>query len=80
MFRNRDRARQQKGSRPVIATEAEAHAEWHRNTGQQYGCPWDSCWAPEPEFTEEELAAAEAFDLERSRREDVREANRFDVW
>ena len=26
-----------------------AHAEWHRNTGQRYGCPWDACQPPEPE-------------------------------
>lgn len=31
------------------ATEAEAHREWHRNTGEKYGCPWDACEPPEPE-------------------------------
>ena len=29
----------------MIATEAEAHAEWHRNAGKPVGfsCPWDAC-------------------------------------
>lgn len=29
-----------------IATESEAHAEWHRNAGVPMGtpgCPWDAC-------------------------------------
>jgi hypothetical protein len=29
------------------ATPGEAHAEWHRNTGQRYGCPQDACHPPE---------------------------------
>lgn len=32
------------------ATEAEAHAEWHRNAGHpmdQPGCPWDCCDGPD---------------------------------
>lgn len=32
-----------------VATETQAHSEWHRNTGQKYGCPWDCCEPPEPE-------------------------------
>ena len=33
----------------MLATPAEAHAEWHANTGLQYGCPQDACWPPEPQ-------------------------------
>ena len=32
-----------------VASDSDAHAEWHRNTGQKYGCPWDCCEPPEPE-------------------------------
>lgn len=31
-----------------VATEADAHREWHRNTGEKYGCPQDACHPPEP--------------------------------
>ncbi len=31
------------------ATQAEAHREWHRNSGEKYGCPWDACEPPEPD-------------------------------
>jgi hypothetical protein len=31
-----------------VATESEAHAEWHANTGRLYGCPQDACHPPEP--------------------------------
>lgn len=31
-----------------FATESEAHAEWHANTGRAYGCPQDACHPPEP--------------------------------
>lgn len=37
-----------------VATEAEAHAEWHRNAGVPMGtpgCPWDACHA-EPDDDE----------------------------
>ena len=30
-------------------TIADAHREWHRNSGLLYGCPWDACQPPEPE-------------------------------
>lgn len=39
----------------MIATESEAHAEWHRNSGVPMGlpgCPQDAChidWTPESE-------------------------------
>jgi hypothetical protein len=34
----------------MLATHAEAHAEWHRNTGLQYGCPEDACHPEDPEY------------------------------
>lgn len=36
-----------------LATEAEAHAEWHSITGRKYGCPQDACHAPDIESDEE---------------------------
>lgn len=46
------------------ATESEAHAEWHRNSGVPMGtpgCPWDACDGP----SEWEI---EAYEWERSLR------------
>jgi hypothetical protein len=49
------------------ATQGEAHAEWHRNTGVPIGpmggsCPWDSCGWLRDELADQqeqyELAAA----------------------
>lgn len=40
------------------ATEAEAHLEWHRNSGVPVGepCPWDACHSAGEEAYEEYLA------------------------
>ena len=49
-----------------VATESEAHAEWHRNAGVPIGprggsCPWDSCgWALDYEADLAEAAEAQA--------------------
>lgn len=46
------------------ATEAEAHAEWHRNAGHPFdqpGCPWD-CYDP-PDEPEEERMRSKFDDL-----------------
>jgi len=43
----------------MIATQGEAHAEWHRNSGVPVGlsCPWDACDEGELiEFAPEEHA------------------------
>lgn len=45
-----------------LATEGEAHAEWHRNAGVPIGqpCPWDACdpYADCPEEYDPEAEAA----------------------
>ncbi len=33
-----------------LATMSDAHSEWHRNTGLEYGCPQDACHPPEPDW------------------------------
>lgn len=48
-----------------VATESQAHAEWHLNAGVKIGpyggsCPWDACGHAFAEDYELELAAQEA--------------------
>ena len=42
----------------MLATQSEAHAEWHLNSGTRIwvdsGCPWDACGLADDDYPEEE--------------------------
>lgn len=60
------------------ATESEAHAEWHRNTGIPMGtpgCPQDACHGPD-EYDEADIENAKAA-LDQGEASDPRDRDEF---
>ena len=53
----------------MIATQSEAHYEWHYNAGTQIwvdsGCPWDACGLADGDYPEDPIIAS---------------ADRHEVW
>lgn len=63
-----------------VATESEAHAEWHRNAGVPMGtpgCPWDACHPDyEPGYEEFTVRITLGNDAMRSPEDIARELRR----